>query len=86
MRAGGDEALWKFLEPQLKEKLPTVSYAVEGFAGDFTQYLEKVTVLAASGQLGDIIYSTTTSGLFDVLVNARLLRPVDDLVGPTGTT
>ena len=80
VRAGGDEALWKFLEPPLKEKQPAVSYAVEGIAGDFSQYLEKVTVLAASAQLGDIIYSTTTSGLFDVLVNARLLRPVDDLV------
>ncbi|HVG99072.1 MAG TPA: extracellular solute-binding protein, partial [Chloroflexota bacterium] len=80
VRAGGDEALWKFLEPQLKEKLPTVSYAVEGIAGDFSQFLEKVTVLAASAQLGDVIYSTTTSGLFDVLFNARLIRPVDDLV------
>ncbi len=80
VRAGGDEALWKFLEPQLKARLPHVSYAVEGFPGDFTQYLQKVTVLAASNQLGDVIYSTTTSGLFDVLLNARLLRPLDDLV------
>jgi ABC-type glycerol-3-phosphate transport system substrate-binding protein len=71
VRAGGDEALWKFLEPQLKAKLPHVSYAVEGFPGDFTQYLQKVTVLAASNQLGDVIYSTTTSGLFDVLLSAR---------------
>lgn len=76
VRAGGDEALWKFLEPQLKQKLPHVAYAVEGFPGDFTQYLQKVTVLAASGQLGDVIYSTTTSGLFDVLFNAKLLRPM----------
>ena len=37
VRAGGDEALWKFLEPQLKTRLPHVSYAVEGIAGDFTQ-------------------------------------------------
>src|SRR6266542_573427 len=80
VRTGGDEALWKFLEPKLKEKQPTVSYAVEGFPGDFTGYLQKVTVLAASNQLGDIIYNTTTSGLFDVLQTAKLLRPVDDLV------
>jgi multiple sugar transport system substrate-binding protein len=80
VRAGGDEALWAYLQPRLKEKLPHVSYAVEGFPGDFTQYLQKVTVLAASGQLGDVIYNTTTSGLFDVLVSANLLRPVDDLV------
>src|SRR5687768_18062646 len=62
VRAGGDEALWKFLEPKLKEKQPNVSYAVEGFPGDFTGYLQKVTVLAASNQLGDVIYNTTTSG------------------------
>ena len=80
VRAGGDEALWKFLEPKLKEKQPNVSYAVEGFPGDFTGYLQKVTVLAASNQLGDVIYNTTTSGLFDVLQTAKLLRPVDDLV------
>src|SRR5215203_3197889 len=42
VRAGGDEALWKFLEPKLKTRLPHVSYAVEGFPGDFTQYLQKV--------------------------------------------
>jgi multiple sugar transport system substrate-binding protein len=79
-RSGGDEALWKFLEPKLKEKLPNVTIQVEGFPGDFTQYLQKVTVLASSGQLGDVIYSTTTSGLFDVLYTAKLLRPLDDLV------
>ena len=80
VRAGNDEALWKFFEPKLKEKQPNVSYAVEGFPGDFTGYLQKVTVLAASNQLGDVIYHTTTSGLFDVLQTAKLLRPVDDLV------
>jgi multiple sugar transport system substrate-binding protein len=80
VRTGGDEALWKYFEPKLKEKQPNVSYAVEGFPGDFTGYLQKVTVLAASNQLGDIIYNTTTSGLFDVLQTAKLLRPVDDLV------
>ena len=80
VRAGGDEALWKFLEPQLKARLPHVSYAVEGFPGDFTQYLQKVTVLAASNQLGDVIYSTTTVRPLRRPPNARLLRPVDDLV------
>ncbi len=79
-RSGGDEALWKFFEPQLKQKLPNVTFTVEGFPGDFSAYLEKVTVLAASGQLGDIIYSTTTSGLFDVLYSGKLLRPLDDMV------
>lgn len=79
-RAGGDEALWKFLQPVLKQKLPNVTIEFEGFPGDFSQYLEKVTVLAASGQLGDIIYQTTSSGLFDLLLAGKLLRPVDDLV------
>ena len=80
VRAGGDEALWKFFQPQLKEKLPHVTVEAEGFPGDFTGYLQKVTAVAASGSLGDVIYSTTTSGLFDVLHSAKLLRPVDDLV------
>jgi ABC-type glycerol-3-phosphate transport system substrate-binding protein len=80
VRVGGDEALWKFLEPQFKERQPSVSYTVEGFPGDFTGYLQKVTALAAANQLGDVIYNTTSSGLFDVLQVAKLLRPVDDLV------
>jgi multiple sugar transport system substrate-binding protein len=79
-RAGGDEALWKFFEPRLKELQPHVTIQFEGFAGDFSEFLQKVTVLAASGQLGDVIYHTTTSGLFDVLIGAKLLRSMDDLV------
>jgi multiple sugar transport system substrate-binding protein len=80
VRSGGDEELWKFFAPKLKEKLPHVTYQVEGIPGDFTTFLQKVTVLAASNQLGDVIYSTTTSGLFDVLIVGKLLRPIDDLV------
>jgi multiple sugar transport system substrate-binding protein len=80
VRSGGDEELWKFLGPKIKEKVPNVSFQVESFPGDFSAYLQKVTVLAASNQLGDIIYSTTTSGLFDVLYAGKLLRPIDDMV------
>jgi multiple sugar transport system substrate-binding protein len=79
-RSGGDEALWSFLAPKFAEKFPNVGVTVEAFPGDFTSYLQKVTVLAASGQLGDVLYNTTSSGLFDVLVASKLLRPVDDLV------
>ena len=79
VRSGGDEELWKFLGPKIQEKVPNVGFQVEGFPGDFSAYLQKVTVLAASNQLGDIIYSTTTSGLFDVLYQAKLLRPLDDV-------
>src|SRR5688572_1449617 len=59
VRSGGDEELWKFFAPKLKEKLPNVTYQVEGIPGDFSTFLQKVTVLAASNQLGDVIYSTT---------------------------
>src|SRR5205085_6151947 len=71
---------WKFLGPRIKDKVPNVNFQIEGFPGDFTAYLQKVTVLAASNQLGDIIYSTTTSGLFDVLYTGKLLRAIDDMV------
>lgn len=77
-RSGGDEALWKFFQPRLKEKLPHVTIEVEAF--DSASYLQKVTAVAAGGSLGDVIYSTTTSGLFDVLYNAKSLRAIDDLV------
>lgn len=79
-RAGSDEALWQHLAPSFAAQFPNVGVEVETFPGSFTEYLQKVTVLAASGQLGDVLYNTTTSGLFDVLVAAKLLRPIDDLV------
>jgi multiple sugar transport system substrate-binding protein len=64
--------------PLFMQKYPNIKVVHEGFTGeDFSQ---KITVLAAGGSLGDVMWTAIGGGVIYYFASTKTIQPVDALV------
>jgi multiple sugar transport system substrate-binding protein len=64
--------------PLFQQKYPTIKIIDEGFTGE--DYYQKVTVMAAGGSLGDVMWTSVGGGGIYNLIVQKILAPLDPIV------
>lgn len=64
--------------PLFEQKYPNIKVQHEGFTGE--DYTQKITVLAAGGTLGDVMWTAVGGGVIYYFAVQKVIQPIDQFV------